>query len=185
VTALAAAAAAAVLAIGAILVYNGLVRARLQVREAWAAVDVQLQRRASLVPSLVATVKGYAAYERDTLTRVAAARSALAAAAGPREAARADLDLSGSLHALLAVAEAYPDLEANEVFLQLQRDLQDTENKIAYARSYYNGAVETYNIRIERFPAVLIAAALGFRPAEFFSAEESARQPVAVDSPAP
>ncbi len=155
-----------------IVLYNGLVRARQRVREGWSAIDVQLKRRASLIPNLVEAVKGYAAYERDTMQRITEARGALGVATGPGAAARADAELTGALRTLFAVAEAYPDLKANERFAQLQRDLADTENKIAYARNYYNGAVETYNIRAESFPGVLIARAGGFVPAEFFAADE-------------
>ena len=153
------------------LLYNRLVSARQQVREGWSAIDVQLQRRASLIPNLVESVKGYAAYERDTMQKVVAARNARGAATGPRTAARANENLSGALQMLFAVAEAYPDLKANERFAQLQADLTDTENKIAYARNYYNGAVEANNIRVESFPGILIARVFGFRAAEFFSVD--------------
>ena len=158
------------------LIYNSLVSARLRTREAWSAIDVQLQRRASLIPNLVESVKGYASYERETLRKVVEARGALGSASGPREAARANDDLSGALRTFFAVAEAYPDLKANERFAQLQTDLADTENKIAFARNYYNGAVELYNIRVQSIPGVLFAGPLGFAPAEFFAADaESAR----------
>ena len=171
---------AGVVLVAGIAIYNGLVAARLRVREAWGAIDVQLQRRASLIPALVETVKGYAGYERDTLQQLTEARSAVGAAAGPRQAATANAALSGALQSFLAVAEAYPDLKANARFAQLQTDLADTENKIAYARNYYNGAVETYNIKVESIPGVVIAGPFGFKRAEFFSADESARAVVAV-----
>jgi LemA protein len=167
------------LAIGAAL-YNSFVSARFRVREAWSAIDVQLQRRASLIPNLVEVVKGYAAYERETITKVIDARGALAGAAGPTAAARANAALTGALAPIFALAEAYPALQANERYAQLQRDLADTENKIAYARNYYNGAVEIYNIRIQRFPALMVAGALGFHSAEFFSAGADAAPPVGV-----
>ena len=154
--------------------YNGLVSARLRTREAWSSIDVQLQRRASLIPALVESVRGYAAYEKDTMRRVVEARGALGAAAGPRQAAEANARLSAALGSFFAIAEAYPDLKANERFAQLQRDLTDTENKIAYARNYYNGAVETYNIKDESVPGRFVAGPLGFRRAEFFSADERA-----------
>ncbi len=169
-----------VLLVGVIVLYNGLVGARFRVREAWSAIDVQLQRRASLIPNLVDTVKGYASFERDTLTKITEARSALGSAAGPRAVAKASDELGGALRNLVAVAEAYPDLKANERFAQLQADLADTENKIAYARNYYNGAVETYNIKTQSLPGVLIARAAGFVPAEFFTAEASAAAVPAV-----
>ena len=159
-----------VLVISVIVIYNSLVSGRLRVREAWSSIDVQLQRRASLIPNLVETVKGYAAYERETLKKLTDARSALGAASGPRAAATADAALTASLGTFFALAEAYPDLKANERFAQLQRDLADTENKIAFARNYYNGAVEIFNIRAQTFPNLLVARAFGFAPAEFFAA---------------
>jgi LemA protein len=154
-----------------IVLYNGLVRARQRVREGWSAVDVQLQRRASLIPNLVESVKGYAAYERGTMKQVAEARGALGRATGPGAAALANDDLTAALRTFFAVAEAYPDLKASERFAHLQTDLADTENKIAYARNYYNGAVETYNIKVESVPGFLIARPFGFNRAEFFAAE--------------
>jgi LemA protein len=165
-------AAALVAAIAGVVLYNGLVSARQRVREGWSAIDVQLKRRASLIPNLVEAVRGYASYERETMQRITEARGALGAATGPGAAARADANLTGALRTLFAVAEAYPDLKANERFAQLQRDLADTENKVAYARNYYNGAVETYNIRVESFPGVLVARTCGFTTAEFFSADD-------------
>ena len=162
---------AGVVALVAIVLYNLLVSARLRVREAWSSIDVQLQRRASLIPNLVEVVKGYASFERDTMTRVIAARTALGAAAGPREAAQANTALTAALGGLFAVVEGYPDLKANQRYAQLQLDLADTENKVAYARNYYNGAVELYNTRAQTFPAVLLAGPLGFKPAEFFTAD--------------
>lgn len=164
-----------VLVLVLVLLYNGFVRARQRVREAWSAIDVQLQRRASLVPNLVESVKGYAAYERDTLERVASARTALGAATTPSAAARANADLTGALGTFFALAEAYPDLKASERFAQLQTDLTDTENKIAFARNYYNGAVEAYNIKVQTFPGLLAAGPLGFQAAEFFAADPSTR----------
>jgi LemA protein len=169
------------LVVGVAIAYNGLVRGRQHVREGWAAIDVQLKRRASLIPNLVEVVKGYAEYERGVMTRVTEARASVAAAAGPAAAARANADLTGALRQFFAIAEAYPDLKANERYAQLQRDLADTENKIAYARNYYNGAVEIYNVRVESFPGLLIAKAFGFAPAEFFAADDASRATVATD----
>jgi LemA protein len=170
-------AAGLVLAVGVAvaLLYNGLVAARQRVREGWSAIDVQLQRRSSLIPNLVEVVKGYAAFERETLARVVEARRALGDAAGPAAAARANADLTGALHTVFAVAEAYPDLKTSERFAALQRDLADTENTIAYARNYYNGAVEAYNIRAQTVPGLLVARVFGFEPAEFFAAGASDR----------
>jgi LemA protein len=160
------------------LFYNQLVSARQRVREAWSAIDVQLQRRASLIPNLVDVVKGYASYERQTMQQLVEARSALGAADSPRSAARANAAVSGALVPVFALAEAYPDLKANERYAQLQRDLADTENLIAFARNYYNGAVEMYNIRAQRFPSLIFARLFGFTPAEFFSAEPAAGEVV-------
>jgi LemA protein len=167
-------AAGIIVGLALVVIYNGLVSARLRVREAWSAIDVQLQRRASLIPALVETVKGYASYERGTLQQLTEARSAMGAAAGPRAAAAANAALSGALASVFAVAEAYPDLKANARFAQLQADLADTENKVAYARNYYNGAVEQYNIKVESVPGVLVAGPFGFRRLEFFTADAGA-----------
>jgi len=160
------------LVVVAIFIYNGLVSARLRVSEGWSAIDVQLKRRADLIPNLIETVKSYADYERGTMERVAAARVALTAATGPVAAGHADAILTDALQRFFAVAEAYPDLKASERFAQLQRDLADTENKIAFARNYYNGAVEIFNIRAQTFPSLLVASAFGFKPAEFFAAPD-------------
>lgn len=178
--------AVAVLAAAVVVIYNQLVRARLAVREAWAAVEVQLERRASLIPNLVETVKAYAGHERRTLTQVVEARGALGAAGGPREAARANDALSAALGTLFAVAEAYPDLKADEHFARLQQDLAETENLIAYARHYYNGAVEMLNTRVQTVPGLLVARPFGFHAAEFFSADPASRAPVSasLDQPA-
>ncbi len=157
------------------VLYNLLVSSRLRVREAWSSIEVQLQRRTSLIPNLVETVKGYAAFESSTLQAVTAARKAVAAATGPRAAASASAALTESVHRLVAIAEAYPDLKASQNFSQLQADLADTENQIAFARNYYNGAVEIYNTRVQQFPTLLIAGVFGFTASEFFTAEADAR----------
>ncbi len=170
----------ALVAVYVLLAYNGLVRARLRVQEAWSAVEVQLQRRAALIPNLVETVKGYAAHERGTLESVTRARAALQSASTPAAAAEANNQLTQTLRSLFAVAEAYPDLKANQDFLHLQQELSDTEDKVAYARNYYNGAVETYNGRVQTVPTMFIAGPFGFRPAEFFAAEPEAREPLRV-----
>lgn len=160
--------------------YNGLVRARIRVREAWAGIDVQLKRRSSLIPNLVETVKGYAAHEKDTLENVTRARAQLDRASGPKEAAQADNMLQASLRSLFAVAEAYPDLKANENFRELQRELTDTEDKIAYSRQFYNTNVGNYNEKRETFPTAIIAGMFNFGPEEFYEAEEESRQDVTV-----
>ncbi len=160
--------------------YNGLVRGRLRVREAWSGIDVQLKRRSSLIPNLVETVRGYAAHERETLENVTRARSALDQAGTAPAAAQANNFLTQTLRSLFAVAEAYPDLKANQNFLQLQADLTDTEEKIAYARQFYNRNVLSYNGRVHTFPAVVLAGTFGFAAEEFFEAEEEAREDVQV-----
>lgn len=161
--------------------YNGLVRSRLQVREAWSGIDVQLRRRASLLPNLMETVRAYAAHERETFERVTRARSALQQSGGPAEAARANQVLSEALGRLFAVAESYPDLRASENFKGLQAELSDVEEKIAYARQFYNRNVLGYNARIEVFPDVLIARAFAFEPAEFFETDEQGKAEVPLD----
>ncbi len=160
--------------------YNGLVRARIRVKEAWSGIDVQLKRRSSLIPNLVETVKGYATHEREVFENVTKARAMLDNAQGAKQAAQADNVLTGALRSLFAVAEAYPDLKANQNFLELQRELTDTEDKIAYARQFYNTNVSNYNQKTEVFPSVIIARMFNFLPSEFFEAEEEARQDVKV-----
>ncbi|MBM3948363.1 MAG: LemA family protein [SAR202 cluster bacterium] len=160
--------------------YNGLVTLRQRVREAWSGIDVQLKRRASLVPNLVETVKGYAAHEKTVFENVTKARSALMSATTPQQAAQADNMLTGALKTLFAVSEAYPDLKANQNFLQLQGELSDLEAKIAYARQFYNTNVRDFNTRVQVFPAVLIARNFGFKEEGYFEAEEAARADVKV-----
>jgi LemA protein len=169
-----------VLALMFIGTYNGLVRSRFRVREAWSGIDVQLKRRSSLIPNLVETVKGYASHERETFENVTRARAALDRAGSPGEAAQANNMLTQTLRSLFAVAEAYPDLKANQNFLQLQGELTDTEDKIAYSRQFYNRNVLSYNEKTTTFPSVLIANMFNFQPEEFFEAEEGAREDVHV-----
>ena len=173
---------AIVVVVGIALVgmYNGLVRGRIRVKEAWSGIDVQLRRRASLIPNLVETVKGYAAHEKEVLENVTEARSSLQRASGPAQSAQADNILTQALGKLFAVAEDYPDLKANENFLELQRELSDTEDKVAYARQFYNGNVSSYNQKLQTFPTVLIGSMFGFLPEEFYEAEEEARAEVEV-----
>lgn len=160
--------------------YNSLVRGRIRVKEAWAGIDVQLKRRSSLIPNLVETVKGYATHEREVFENVTRARAGLMNAQGPAAAAQADNMLTQALGRLFAVAEAYPDLKANQNFLELQRELTDTEDKIAYARQFYNSNVGNYNESVAVFPNVLIAGMFGFKAEEFYEAEEGAREDVSV-----
>jgi LemA protein len=157
----------AVLFIGA---YNRLVALRQNTNEAFADIDVQLKQRQDLVPNLVETVKGYAAHERGTLDEVTQARAAAASAGSIEQKAQAEGVLTGALGRLMAVAEQYPDLKANQNFLQLQGELADLENKIAAARRFFNNAVGEYNASIQRFPAVLIAGMTGFASRDFFDA---------------
>ena len=160
--------------------YNGLVRARIRVREAWSGIDVQLKRRSSLIPNLVETVKGYAAHERETLDAVTRARAQLDNAQTPGQAAQADNMLQSTLRSLFAVAENYPDLKANQNFLELQRELTDTEDKIAYSRQFYNTNVGNYNAKTQTVPTNIIAGMFGFQQEEFFEAEETAREDIQV-----
>ena len=160
--------------------YNGLVTAKVRVEESWSGIDVQLKRRSSLIPNLVEAVKVYAKHEKEVFENVTKARSALLGAKGAKEAAQADNMLSGALKTLFAVAEAYPALRASENFKQLQEELSDTESKIAYARQFYNSNVMDFNTKIRVFPNVLLAGPLGFKPAEFFEAEEGEKKEVGV-----
>jgi len=156
----------------AIVIYNRLVALRQTVSQAWGDVDVQLKQRLDLIPNLVETVKAYASHERETLDSVTRARAAAAAAQGPQESAAADNMLTGALRQLFAVAEAYPDLKANQNFLGLQQELSDVENKIAAARRFFNNSVQEYNTGVEQFPASLIAGATGFQQRDFFEPGE-------------
>jgi len=165
---------------GVIFVYNRLVALRNKIEGAWAQIDVQLRRRYDLIPNLVETVKGYAAHEQETLDAVTTARSAGMHAEGPADQAEAENMLTGALKSLFAVSEAYPDLKANENFLQLQEELTGTEGRIAYARQYYNDAVQSYNTRIQTFPTVLVANAANFSAREYFEADGESRGPVSV-----
>jgi LemA protein len=161
-----------------ISVYNRIVRLSNMKDEAWSGLDVQLKRRSDLIPNLVETVKGFAKHERKTLERVIAARIAVSDAATQSARIEAENALSGTLKTLFAVSEAYPDLEANTSFLELQRELSSLENEIQMARRYYNGSVRDYNISIQSFPAVLISRNLGYREAAMFEADETLREPV-------
>src|SRR4029078_5806568 len=160
--------AIALLVIWVIIIYNGLVAMRQRVNQAFADVDVQLKQRHDLIPNLVETVKGYASHERGTLEAVVQARNAAMTAQGPAQMAQAENMLTGELRQMFALAEAYPDLKANQNFQQLQMELSDLENKIAAARRFFNNSVQEYNTGIQSFPAVLLAGALGFQQKEFF-----------------
>ena len=164
--------AAVVIGVG-IVIYNGLVRKKVQAENAWSQIDVQLKRRYDLIPNLVETVKGYATHERETFEDVIKARQAGIDASTIPEQAQAENMLSGALRRLFAVAEAYPELKANENFMQLQEELVTTENKIGFARQHYNDTVSRYNTAIETFPSNIVAAVTGFERREFFEIEEA------------
>ena len=161
-----------------VMTYNGLVSLRQRCRQAFSDIDVQLKQRHDLVPNLVETVKGYAAHEKGTLEAVIEARNAAVTAQGPAAQAQAEGMLQGALRQIFALAEAYPDLKANQNFQQLQAELSDLENKIAAARRFFNNAAAEYNATRESFPAVLFAASMGFGPQEFFNLDETERKAV-------
>ena len=167
-----------VVALWGVGVYNGLVRGKNLVAEAWSGIDVQLKRRHDLIPNLVETVKGYASHEKQIFEDVAKFRNAAIGAGNPRDAAVAEMGLSGALKNLFAVAEAYPDLKANTNFLQLQQELGNTENEIQSARRYYNGAAREMNIRVESFPSNIVAGMCHFSKAEYFEMENPAERAV-------
>ena len=154
---------------------NGLVRNRNRVENAWAQIDVQLKRRADLIPNLLETVKGYAAHERETLDAVVNARNAAVSANTPATASAADAQMTGALGRLFALSEAYPDLKANQNFLALQEELTATEDKVGYARQAYNDSVTTYNTKIQQFPGSIFASRMGFAAREYFHVDEAAK----------
>jgi LemA protein len=159
-----------------VLTYNSLARLRLLATNAWADIDVQLKRRHDLIPTLVASVKGHAAYEKGTLQAVVEARNRAVSAGGPAAAGEAEGALAASVRQIFALAEAYPDLKAAESFLSLQRNLSEIEDHIQNARRYYNAVVRDLNTRIAQFPSNLVASAFGFRPREFFGLSDSSEQ---------
>lgn len=161
--------------------YNGLVSLKTQIEEAWSQIDVQLKRRADLIPNLVETVKGYAKHEKTVFSEVTKARSAMMGATTLDKKAAASDMLTSALGKLIAVAENYPQLKANETFLQLQKELSDTEDKVAYSRQYYNTTVLDYNTRIRTFPNTVLNELLGFPEKEFFGATEAERKAVKVN----
>jgi len=167
----------ALLAIYGIVSYNGLIRGRNQVENAWSQIDVQLKRRIDLIPNLVETVKAYAAHEKSTLDAVITARNAaMAAPATPHDQAAADNQMTGALRQMFALGEAYPDLKANQNFLALQEELSATEGRVAYARQFYNDSVLGYNNKLEAFPTVFFARMLKFEKREYFETDEAARE---------
>lgn len=162
-------------------IYNKLSKFRVRIDEAWSQIDVQLKRRIDLIPNLVEAVKGYAKHEREVFENVTKARAALVGASNPREAAESENMLAGALKTLFAVAEAYPELKAQEGFLNLQKELSDTEDKVSYSRQFYNSVVKDYNQMLVLFPSNLLAGAFGFTKREFFSITENDRDPVKVE----
>ena len=173
-----------VLVIVVIVMYNSLVQLKVRVEEAWSDITVQLKRRADLIPNLIETVKGYAAHEKAVFEKVTEARSAVMSATqqGPAETAKAENMFESALKSLFAVAEAYPDLKANQNFLQLQQELVDTEDKIQASRRFYNGGVRDLNTKIETVPSNIIASMFNFQKREFFEVDDmtSVENPVAV-----
>ena len=163
-----------------IVTYNGLVRLRNRIENAWAQIDVQLKRRYDLIPNLVNTVKGYATHEKGTFEAVTQARANAINASGVADQAQAENLISDALKSLFAVAEAYPDLKANQNFLELQEELSGTEGRIAYARQFYNDSVLRLNTKIQSFPSNLLAGAFGFTTREYFEADDASRGPVSV-----
>ncbi|MFZ4585127.1 MAG: LemA family protein [Acidimicrobiia bacterium] len=165
--------------------YNGLVKLKNRIDGAWSQIDVQLKRRYDLIPNLVETVKGYAAHEKETLEGVIQARnmamSAQQSGSTPQQQAAAENQLSGALKSIFALGEAYPDLKANQNFLNLQEELTSTEDRVAYARQFYNDSVQTYNTKIETVPTSIIAGMFNFSKREYFEADEGETGPVKVE----
>ncbi len=161
-------------------VYNSLATLRVKIKEAWSQIDVQLKRRIDLIPNLVESVKGYASHEKEVFEKVTQARTALMSAGDPKAAGEADVQLTSALKSLFAVAEAYPELKAQEGFINLQKELSDTEDKVAYSRQFFNSVVRQYNEKIVAFPSNLIAGMFGFKQEAFFETEEADKEPVKV-----
>lgn len=162
----------------AIAIFNGFIRLKHRANEAWADIDVQLKRRYDLIPNLIEAVKGYATYEKGLFEKVTEARTRAISAQGVNEKGQAENMLTNTLKTLFAVAENYPDLKANANFLDLQRELADTENKIQAARRFYNGNVRDWNIRVENFPSRVIAGVFSFKKREFFEIDEAEEREV-------
>ena len=171
----------ALLVIVVIVSYNGLVKLRNRVDNAWAQIDVQLKRRYDLIPNLVETVKGYASHERETLEAVIQARNMAMAAQGPQDQAAAENMITGALKSIFALSEAYPDLKANTSFLNLQEELTGTEGRIAYARQFYNDTVYRYNTKVQSVPSNIVANTFNFSEREYFEVDDAARGNVQVD----
>jgi len=170
-----------VVVIAIVAIYNGMIAMREQVNNAWSQIDVQLKRRYDLIPNLIETVKGYMAHEKDTLERVIQARNGALSATGVNDKAAADSKVTAALGGIFALAEAYPDLKSNENMLSLQEELKSTENKVSFARQYYNDAVTTFNTKIQTFPSSILAGMFGFKGRELFMVDDAIeREPVKV-----
>jgi LemA protein len=174
-----------VIVLALVIIYNGLIRSKIRVDEAWSDITVQLKRRSDLIPNLVSAVKGYAKHEKGVFEQVTKARSAIMGAQGPAETAKAEGGFQEALKSLFAVAEAYPDLKANENFKHLQEELVDTEDKIQASRRFYNGSVRDFNSKLQVFPTNMIGSSMGFKSREFFEVDDSEKanieKPVDVD----
>lgn len=165
-----------VLVIWVITSYNGLVRSRMQTKESWSQIDVQLKRRNDLIPNLIETVKSYSSYEGKTLEKIAELRAQIAQAKSPAEAMAASDQLTKQVSSIFAVAENYPDLKANASFVKLQDELTNTENKISYSRQLYNTTTSNYNIKLETFPSNIVAKLFGFKAADFLETPEDEKE---------
>lgn len=161
-------------------IYNSLATGKVRIKEALSEIDVQLKRRIDLIPNLVETVKGYAKHEKEIFENVTKARSALLKAGTPAEKAKSDNQLSGALKTLFAVAENYPTLRASENFKELQEELEDTENKVAYSRQFYNTSVRDYNTTLVNFPSEFFGRLFGFSSEQFFQTDEEAEKPIKI-----
>ncbi len=171
-----------VLIIAVIAIYNGLVKARIKVDNAWSQIDVQLQRRFDLIPNFVETVKGYMTQESQTFEKISELRSSWANAGTVSEKAKLDNELSNTLKTIMAISESYPDLKANQNFSELSEELRNTENKISFARQFYNDSVTIYNTKLEVFPSNIIAGIFHFESRDLFNAEsDEARKNIKVD----
>ncbi len=165
-----------VLGIWIIGIYNGLVKSRMQTKESWSQIDVQLKRRNDLIPNLIETVKGYAAYEGETFEKITELRAQVAKAETPAEAMQASNALTKQISGIFAVAENYPDLKANNSFVKLQDELTNTENKISYSRQLFNSTTSNYNVKLETFPSNFIAGMFGFQPSQFLEIPEEEKE---------
>lgn len=171
-----------VLIVAIITIYNSLVKARIKVDNAWSQIDVQLQRRFDLIPNFVETVKGYMTHEKETFEKIAELRTSWTNANSVSEKAQLDNELSNTLKTIMAVSEGYPDLKANQNFSELSEELRNTENKISFARQFYNDSVTIYNTKLEVFPSNIIAGMFNFKSRDLFNAEsDEARKNVKVD----